>query len=138
MIPNKRLLLGLFHTYNNKYFDGILPMPSFKIRHTYKILGYFSCDVGEDGTIYNPCIEVSDNYDYFENQLEDIMVHEMIHYYLAFTGSDIRCSHGKEFSKMACSFNSKYHLNIRSRIDLSEYSIREGKSRLMFTLSTLF
>jgi len=138
MIPNYRMMIGLFFKYNNDYFGGTLPFPEFKIRHSYRILGYFSCDVDSDDSIYNQCIELSDNYDYTDNQIRDILVHEMIHYYLAYNGIDIRCQHGREFMEKASEFNRMYGMNITSTIDLSGYTIREGKSKLMFAISTLF
>jgi hypothetical protein len=53
-------------------------------------------------------------------------------------GIDPQCHHGKEFNKMADEFNRKYGMHITSRIDLTPYTIKKGKSKLMFTLSTLF
>lgn len=138
MVVSKHNIISLFFTYNNEYFGGVLPMPNLKIRHTYRTLGYFYCDINDDGSISNPCIEISDNYDYTEYQLKNILVHEMIHYYLTYMGLDIKCHHGKEFNKMSNEFNKKYGMNITPTIDLSSYTIREGKSQLMFTLSTLF
>ena len=127
-----------FHLYNLDYFDNYLPAPNFKVRHSFRTLGYFSCEYDEDGCMFNQTIEVSDNYDYTESQLRNIIVHEMIHYYLALIGKDIECTHGKEFKKMANEFNKKYGMNITSKIDLTPYNIKKGKSKLMFTLSTLF
>lgn len=131
-------ILGFFYTCNNDYFGGVLPFPFFKVRHSYRTLGYFSCEYDEDGCMFNQTIEVSDNYDYTESQFRDIVMHEMIHYYLAFIGKDTECTHGKEFKKMASEFNKKYGMNITQKIDLTPYKIKKGKSKLMFTLSTLF
>jgi hypothetical protein len=138
MIPNYRMMIALFFKYNEEYFGGSLPFPELKVRHSYRILGYFSCEVDFGGSIFNQCIELSDNYDYTENQLRDVLVHEMIHYYLAYYRIDIRCQHGREFNEKASEFNRRYGMNITSTIDLSGYTIRKGKSKLMFTLSTLF
>jgi predicted SprT family Zn-dependent metalloprotease len=88
--------------------------------------------------MFNQTIEISDNYDYTESQLRDILVHEMIHYYLAYKGIDPQCNHGREFNKMADNFNRTYGMNITSTIDLTPYKIKNGNSKLMFTLSTLF
>ena len=127
-----------FHLYNFDYFDNYLPAPNFKVRHSFKTLGYFSCEYDEDGCMFNQTIEVSDNYDYTESQLRDIIVHEMIHYYLAYQGIDPQCHHGKEFTEMAEKFNKMYGMNITPTIDLTPYNIKKGKSKLMFTISTLF
>ena len=78
----ERHLLTSFYLYNDEYFGGVLPFPKLKIRHSYRTLGYFSCEYDEDGRMFNQTIELSDNYDYTEYQLRDIIVHEMIHYYL--------------------------------------------------------
>lgn len=130
-------IMGLFQEYNESYFNGELPFPQFKIRHSYRTLGYFSCEYDDEG-MFNQSIEISDNYDYTNNQLRDIIVHEMIHYYLAYKGIDPHCHHGKDFEDMADKFNKTYGMNITSRIDLTPYTIKKGKSKLIFTLSTLF
>ena len=124
MVIAEHNILGRFFTYNDEYFGGVLPFPKIKVKHSFRVLGYFSCEY--------------DNYDYTDEQFRDILVHEMIHYYLAYMGIDPQCHHGSEFRKMASEFNSKYGMNITSEIDLTPYSIREGKSKLMYTLSTLF
>lgn len=138
MIIAEHNLLGHFFEYNTMYFGGVLPFPKLKIRHSFRTLGYFSCEYDSYGNMFNECIEMSDNYDYTDSQFRDILVHEMIHFYLAYMGIDTRCSHGSEFRKMASEFNTKYGMNITSRIDLTPYTIKKGKSKLMFTLSTLF
>ena len=138
MIISEHNILGNFHRFNTEYFCGVLPFPKFKVRHSFRTLGYFSCEYDSHGNMFNECIEISDNYDYSESQFRDILVHEMIHYYLAYMGIDTRCTHGSEFKKMSSEFNTKYGMNITSTIDLTPYNIKEGKSKLMFTLSTLF
>ena len=130
-------IMGLFQEYNENYFNGELPFPQFKIRHSYRTLGYFSCEYDSEG-MFNQSIEISDNYDYTNDQLRDILVHEMIHYYLAYKGIDPHCHHGKDFKNMADEFNKTYGMNITKTIDLKPYRIQEGKSRLWFELSTLF
>jgi len=138
MVVSEFNLLAAFHCNNEKYFNSTLPIPKFKISHSYKTLGYFHCSIDDNGEIYNEVIEVSDCYDYTESQFRDIMIHEMIHYYLLYVGLDTECSHGKEFRKMANEFNTKYGFNITKTIDLDNYKLREGKSNFMFKLCTLF
>lgn len=127
-----------FHLYNFEYFGNELPAPNFKVRHSYRTLGFFSCEYDEDGNMLNPTIEISDYYDYTESQLRDILVHEMIHYCLAYNGVDPQCKHGEAFQRQANLFNRTYGMNITSTIDLTPYKIKKGNSKLMFTLSTLF
>ena len=101
---NRDCIFTFFHLYNFDYFDNKLPTPNFKVKHSYRTLGFFSCEYDEDGYMFNQTIEISDNYDYTESQLRDILVHEMIHYYLAYKGIDPQCNHGREFNKMADNF----------------------------------
>jgi len=138
MVIAKHTLLATFYLCNDKYFGGILPCPKLEIMHSYRTLGFFSCEYDLYGGMFNESIKMSDNYDYTEAQLTNIFVHEMIHYYLAYMRIDTRCTHGKEFKKMATELNSKYGLGITSTIDLTPYKIKEGKSNFMFKLCTFF
>ena len=138
MIISEFNILAAFQSFNHKYFNDELPIPKVVIRHSYRTLGYFHCELDWNGGIINPIIEMTDNYDYTESQFRDILVHEMIHYYLVYNGKDKRCHHGKEFKKMSNDFNSRYGMNITSTIDLSSYQIKEGNSNFMFKLCTFF
>ena len=90
-----------FHLYNFEYFGNKLPAPNFKVRHSYRTLGFFSCEYDEDGYMFNQTIEISDSYDYTESQLRDILVHEMIHYYGYYMNFDIEGLHEDYFLGMA-------------------------------------
>ncbi len=138
MVISELNLLPYFFVLNEEYFGGILPIPTLRIKHSYRTLGYFHCNVDDEGYPFNEVIEISDNYDYTESQLTEVMLHEMIHYYLMYMGIDCECTHGKEFRKMCNEFNSKYGFSLSKYIDLSNYKIREGKSNFMFKLCTLF
>ena len=137
MIISEFNILAGFQSFNHKYFNDELPMPRVVIRHSYRTLGYFHCNLS-GYTIIDPTIEISDYYDYTESQFRDILVHEMIHYYLVYSGKDMACKHGKEFRKMSNDFNFKYGMNITSTIDLTHYRIKEGNSNFMFKLCTFF
>ena len=126
-----------FRNYNNDYFNGILPMPDFEIIDSFKYFGYFHSNI-YNGTTVNPLIQISGNWEYEENQFRDILVHEMIHYYLAYTGRDIIGSHGSEFMSLAYKLNHDYGLNITDTINCDEYTRRKGTSILMYWLSKLF
>lgn len=131
-------VMGFFYEYNKKYFGGILPLPNFGLIHSYRTVGFFSCDFDDDGNMINQKIEMSDNYDYLDNQFKDILLHEMIHYYLAYVGLDVQGLHGEQFLNMANEFNRKYHTNITPMVDINEYRIKRGKSYLLYKISSLF
>lgn len=126
----------LFRQFNKDYFGNILPMPYIKIRHSVNTLGYFSCMQNEmSGT--TETLEISDFYAYTSNQLRDIVVHEMIHYYLYYIGEDVRLKHGKSFMRMARQLNQSYGLHVTPTIDLTRMKPRPDApylKRLLFKI----
>lgn len=120
----------LFNDFNEAYFGNILPMPSFRIMHSVNLLGYFSYVPGSmPGT--TEVIEMSDFYDYTGDQLRDILVHEMIHYYLSYVGKEICPSHGRAFMNMARRLNRTYGMNVTPTIDLKKMKPRRNAPFLM-------
>ena len=75
---------------------------------------------------------MTDYYDFTQKQFEDILVHEMIHYYLAYFGEDTNCTHGKKFKKMAEDLNRKYGLHVTPYLDLSQYKRKPGTPSLSY------
>ncbi len=120
----------LFNDFNEAYFGNILPMPSFRIMHSVNLLGYFSYVPGSmPGT--TEVIEMSDFYDYTGDQLRDILVHEMIHYYLSYVGEEIQPTHGRAFMNMARRLNRTYGMNVTPTIDLKKMKPRRNAPFLM-------
>lgn len=130
-------VLGMFAKYNMDYFGGELPFPEFRITHSYRTLGMYSSYPTRDGH-YGDVIEISDNYDYTESQLRDLIVHEMIHMYLMHFGIDKNCSHGKAFRDMMEDLNRRHGLHIAVNADVTCFRVRKGKSKFMKALCTLF
>lgn len=139
MVANQTNMLMTFDTCNMEYFEGKLLFPQFELLHSYRTCGYFQYTKGGwfDKTIYDPTISITDYFDFTEKQFKDIMVHEMIHYYLAYFGIDRRCSHGKKFKEMAERLNKTYHLNITKRLDISQYKRRKGTPLLSYWLAQI-
>lgn len=119
-VPSVYNLIWLFNDCNNKYFGGELPRPIISLVHDKRSLGRFTCDFYDDDEMENPRIEISDSYEYTQSRLRDIMVHEMIHYYLAYIGEDVYISHGKAFKDMVNRFNSQYGLHMSKKVDTSD------------------
>ena len=95
----------IFREFNKAYFGNILPMPYFRIMHGVNLLGLFTYSPGSvPGT--TEVIDISDFYDYDGDQLRDILVHEMIHYYLCYTGVEVYPSHGPAFDGSCKRFSS--------------------------------
>ena len=134
MVANQDNMLLTFDECNMEYLEGKLLFPQFGLLHSYRTFGYFKYSKGGwfDKTIYDPVIMITDYYDFTQEQFVNIMVHEMIHYYLAYFGKDKRCRHGKEFKEMAERLNIVYGLNITPYLNMSIYKRREGTPWLSY------
>lgn len=139
MIADIIKMTSSFMDCNLRYFNDELPLPKFDLLHSFRTCGYFQYTKGGwfDKNIYNPIIFITDYYDFTPCQFEELMCHEMIHYYLAFTGKDRNCRHGKEFNKMVGIFELNYGINITSHVDLSKFRRREGTPTFLYWLSQI-
>lgn len=128
----------LFNIYNKDYFNGELPVPLFGIINDLKYFGYFSSSVYCCDGKSRPLIQINDSWDYTEKQIRDIMVHEMIHYYLWYKGQDIEVTHGMMFHLTANRLNRTYGLNITEIINYHEYKLKRGVSKIRLWLTRIF
>ena len=126
----------MFWECNQMYFNHQLQTPKFGLIHTYRNLGKFEYRWGEKKKPVKKrhmVILMSDYFDFDEDTFRNIMVHEMIHYYL-YLNSTSDCStfssflrvmglknsdHGPEFMAIAELLNQKYGLNISITYDAS-------------------
>ena len=75
----------MFWECNRLYFDHQLQTPKFGLMHSYRTLGKFAYRWGEKKKPVKKrymAILMSDYFDFDEETFRNIMVHEMIHYYL--------------------------------------------------------
>lgn len=117
-----------------------MPVPQFDLLHSFKTCGYFQYDKGGlfDDNLYDPTIFITDCYDFTQKQFDDILCHEMVHYYLALNGLDRNCRHGKQFKRMAERLNQTYGLNITPYLDLEQYKRRKGTSSILYWFAKNF
>ena len=112
--------------------------------HTFRYLGKFEYRWGEKKKPVKKrymAILMSDFFDFDEETFRNIMVHEMIHYYLYLNGTS-DCSvfsrflrfvgfknsdHGPEFMAMAQKLNEQYGLNITKTCDASSIPLAPHK-----------
>lgn len=124
----------LFNIYNEEYFHGVLPLPEFRVIHKNNTFGKFECKMGWRN-ISSPVIMVTDKYNFTEDQLRDIMIHEMIHYYLAYTKKDRIVTHGKQFKKMMEDFNLNEGFNIQITYNTKDFEIDKNKETILDKVS---
>ena len=132
MIAIVEYLTELFWECNKEYFDNSLPTPYIELFDSFKNVArfeYFKNKKGSKKPIKNQIIKFTKNYDFDENTIRDIMVHEMIHYYIAWNRIKDNKAHGKQFMKMAEEYNQKYGLSIKVTIDVSPFLINKETSK---------
>ena len=126
----------MFWECNRLYFNHLLPTPKFDVMNTYSKLGKFAYRWGEKKKPIKKrfmMILMSDYFDFDEETFRNIMVHEMIHYYL-YLNDPRDCSvfrrclrffsfkdydHSPEFMAIAQKLNKQYGLNITVTYDAS-------------------
>ena len=136
MIADYNTMPHMFWECNRLYFGHQLRKPQFGLMHTFRYLGKFEYRWGEKKKPVKKrymAILMSDFFDFDEETFRNIMVHEMIHYYLYLNGTS-DCSvfsrflrfvgfknsdHGPEFMAMAQKLNEQYGLNITKTCDAS-------------------
>lgn len=116
----------VFYDCNEKYFNGELPTPKFGLINNTKLIARFEYRKSnkkdkDKNPLEHKIILFSDCFDYDENDFIEIMVHEMIHYYIAWNGIKDNGSHGNVFLKMANEMKNKYGLNITKTKDASSF-----------------
>ena len=135
MIADYNTMPRIFRDCNIKYFNHELPMPKFGLMNKTSILArfeYFKPNKGEKLKIKK--ILFSDCYDFDEDVFINLMVHEMIHYYLALNGFKNPTKHGEEFMNIAKSINEKYGLNITKKVDASSFKKTENAPKSIFKI----
>jgi hypothetical protein len=120
--PTKVHVYNAFESINNACFNGKLPLCNIKMISDKKYLGYFSYEELVGNRIIDPTISINASYQYTIKEFESVVAHEMIHYYLAYYGIDVKCKHGNEFHSLASQINSSMGLQISDSVDVSQMS----------------
>lgn len=110
-------LTNMFWDCNRKYFDNSLPTPYIELFDRPNIVARFEYRINGKKAkkpIGNQIIYFSKTYEFDENTMRDVMVHEMIHYYTAWNRIKDNGSHGRQFWHIAKEFNERYGLNVSS------------------------
>ena len=102
--------------YNDLCFEGKLPMPTIKLGNAKNYLGQLRCKKKKDRfgkiTLYDFTLCVNTRYEMDEPKLEDVVIHEMIHYYISFNNIKDTSSHGIVFRNIMNDINHRFGRNI--------------------------
>lgn len=140
MIPNTANLTELFRECKNMYLTENIKTPKFMTFSSKNVLAQTSYgpEKYKNGVSKRIVIFFSDLYDFPEELLRNIMVHEMIHYYLHLHRIVEDDQHGPEFMKMANELNEKYGLNVEKTFDASPYYIGKDAPSLLDYIGNFF
>lgn len=128
-----------FDHFNHLCFNGELPEPRLMLSKSRTQLGSMTyrrqsrCVISSVSTY---TIRVSTYYDCPEEQLQDVLLHEMIHYYISLNHLRDTSSHGILFCQMMNDINQKFHrhITISSRMSNHNIAIQSQKHRARLVL----
>lgn len=109
-----------FGVYNRLIFNNELPVLPFLPSKARTYMGRYECDirytVGSPKR-YNHRIRINTVIDLTEEEIDDVLIHEMIHYYISFKGLRDTSTHGQIFRQMMADINARYgrHITISMR-----------------------
>jgi hypothetical protein len=129
-----------FEHYNDLIFDGKLPVPKLKWSRAKTRLGQMACKRKMSWgrtKFYDFSISVSNYYKLTTEQIDDVLIHEMIHYSIAYTGLKDTSSHGIVFRGMMDKINRTFgrHITISVRTrNLQPRTTQQPKDYLILAL----
>lgn len=129
MFPSLPFLMRSFSEWNAKAFSPQLPAVKLRVTNARSYEGLFRVKVIHRRGIphYFPDITISAFYDKSSQEIVDILLHEMIHFYIWHNKIKDSSKHGTVFRRMMQEINHKHnrHLSISHRrtIESSEKAI---------------
>lgn len=129
-----------FEHYNALIFEGKLPVPKLKWSRAKTRLGQMACKrkISWGRTkFYDYTISVSNYYKLTTEEIDDVLIHEMIHYSIAYTGLKDTSAHGIVFRGMMDKINRTFgrHITISVRTrNLQPRMVQHPKDYLILAL----
>lgn len=120
------LISNIFVKYNNIIFKGELPLPRFALSKAKTFVGRMSWKRNPFTRKYDYTLRVNSVIDFTENQIRDIVVHEMIHYFISYKKYEDTSAHGKVFKTMVEQINKEFGLNVQTSFHLDEDQQRQS------------
>lgn len=109
------ILQAWFRQFNADYFGDELPVPRIALSKARTRLGTMSCRRVRkllSWTYTDFTIRISTYYECSEREYQETLLHEMIHYYIAYKNISDTSSHGKVFRQIMQQLNNEHGWNI--------------------------
>lgn len=117
-----------FRFFDDEYFGGKLPTPELGVTRAKTRLGqmaYKRATRWGRTKLYDFKISMSTYYDMTEKQAKSVLLHEMIHYMIGYTGLKDTSSHGIVFRGMMDKLNRTYGWDIRVMTSTKGWKVSE-------------
>lgn len=136
MIATVEYVERCFDEFNRQMFGGALPKLPVVMSRSRSYLG--ACVFKRRRSIlgkvrfYDFKLRISNRLDLPENVIDDVIIHEMIHYYIGVNQLNDTSAHGRLFRQMMNSINERYgrHVSISHKLTPEQSgSLDDGKRR---------
>ena len=126
MIPTVEFIEKKFAEFNTSMFEGKLPMLPIVLSTAKTFLG--ACSYRRRKTLfggtkcYDFKLRISKIIDLPEADIEDIIIHEMIHYHIAYHGIKDTSTHGRVFKTLMHEINTRFgrHITISRKMNVED------------------
>lgn len=135
MRATKEYVERKYAEFNSLCFGGSLPVLPVELSDAKTFLGMLVCRRrrGRNGRTeeYDYRLRINTRLDLPEDVIEDTIIHEMIHYYIAVNGLQDSSAHGQLFRRIMDGINKKYgrHVTISHRLDKAQREQAYGSRR---------
>ncbi|MCQ2155818.1 MAG: SprT-like domain-containing protein [Bacteroidales bacterium] len=146
MIATVPFIQKTFDRFNVLCFEGALPAVPVVLTRAGSFLGKMEYKSRRDffGIIsahYDFRMKISTGFDLPQEELEDVVIHEMIHYYIAYRNLRDSSVHGETFRRIMETINREYgrHISIRHHSKPEQNLMKGGaKIRMHYLCVTTF
>ena len=117
-----------FKRFDQEYFVGKLPLPELALTRAKTRLGQLAFKRASRWgrtKLYDFKLSMSTYYDMTEQQAKSVLLHEMIHYIIGYTGLKDTSPHGVVFRGMMDNLNRKYGWDIRVMTSTKGWKVSE-------------
>lgn len=142
MQATTELLECWFSELNLKFFSGELPLLRLEIGNSRTLLGSMRCCIRRKGLLSRQkdySIRISNYYDVSEDEFRNVLLHEMIHYYIAVKGLKDTSPHGVIFHQIMDKVNAcGWHVSVRERrrMPIAERNTQRRKIHIILSITT--
>ena len=117
-----------FKRFDQEYFGGKLPLPELSLTRAKTRLGQLAFKRASRWgrtKLYDFKLSMSTYYDMTDLQAKSVLLHEMIHYIIGYTGLKDTSPHGVVFRGMMDNLNRKYGWDIRVMTSTKGWKVSE-------------